>query len=446
MELSINLEVLLILLLITLNGVLAMSEIAIVSARKTRLQQLADEGDVSARIALDLAKEPNRFLSTIQIGITLVGILAGAYGGATLAEQLSAWLRTYPILAPYSNALGLGVVVLVITYLSLVIGELVPKRIALHSPERIASLVARPMALSSRLAGPVVALLSFSTDGVLRLFGIRETAEHHVTEDEIRILIRQGAQTGLFEEVEHDMVERVLRFGDRPISSLMTPRNVIEAIDIEDPWEENLARIKAVPHSLFPVCEGSLDKVLGMIHVKDMLVQSLESGPLDPMQALCQPIFVPEGMSALKVLESFRQSSNHIALVTDEYGVVQGLVTLTDLLEGLVGDIPTVDELAERQIVQREDGSWLLDGMISNDEVKKTLGLESLPDEDKGNYQTLGGFVTMKLERIPAPADFFTACGWRFEVMDMDGNRVDKVLAQKLPDDPETPEPETLRP
>lgn len=405
MELSINLEIIFILLLIIANGILAMSEIAIVSARKARLQQWANDGDVKAKAALKLASEPNRFLSTVQIGITMVGIFAGAYGGATLAEQLSDALSKFPILDAYSDALGLGIVVLSITYLSLVIGELVPKRLALHSPERIAAMIAQPMTILSRITAPAVALLSFSTDRVLRLFGVREVSEDQVTEEEIKIFIQQGTNTGIFEEVEQEMIERMLHLGDRTISSLMTHRTLVEYIDLENSWEENVQKIRNAPHSFFPVCQDGLDQVVGIVHVKNLLLQCIDGDPFDLNSALRQPVFVPESIPALKVLESFKRTGNHIALVTDEYGVVQGLVTMTDMLEGIVGDIPTVDELQDLQIIQREDGSWLLDGMLPVDELKDLLRIEFLPSEEKANYQTLGGFIIQQLERIPTPSD-----------------------------------------
>lgn len=432
MELAIHLEILLILLLIIANGILAMSEIAIVAARKVRLQQWADAGDAKAKAALVLAGEPNRFLSTVQIGITLVGIFAGAYGGATLAEQLSDTLDRFPALAPYSEVWGLGVVVLGITFLSLVIGELVPKRLAMHSPERIAAAIAQPMTILSGIAAPAVGLLSFSTDRVLRLFGIRGILEEAVTEEEVKILIRQGTKTGVFEEVEREMIERMLHLGDRNISSLMTHRTLVEYINLEDSWEENVQKIRHAPHSYFPVCQDGLDQVVGMVYVKSLLLQCIEGRPLDLNSALMQPVFVPESLPALKVLESFKRTGNHIALVTDEYGVVQGLVTLTDIMEGIVGDIPTEDELSDLQAVRREDGSWLLDGMLPIEEFKELVSIDGLPDEDKGNYQTLGGFAIVRLERIPVPSDTFEWGGWRFEVLDMDGNRVDKLLVQPI--------------
>jgi len=425
-------QILFLLLLIVANGVFAMSEIAIVSARKVRLQQWANEGNARARAALELANAPNHLLSTVQVGITLVGIFAGAFGGATLAEPLAGLLRQVPFLAPYSQALSLGIVVLSITYLSLIVGELVPKRLALNSPERIAATVAAPMRALSAIAAPVVYLLSASTEAVLRMMGIKPSAEPQITEEEIKVLIEQGTEAGTFEVAEQDMVQRVFRLGDRRVNGLMTPRLEITWLDLEESPEENRHRMATSAHSRFPVCQGSLDNVVGIVQVKDLLARSLAGEPIELTASLQTPLFVPESMLALKVLELFKQSGTHTALVVDEYGVVQGLVTLNDILEAIVGDIPSIDDLAEPQVVQREDGSWLLDGMLPVEEFLQLFEIEELPEEESGNYQTLGGFMISHLERIPSPADYFEWHGLRFEVMDMDGNRVDKVLVMPM--------------
>jgi putative hemolysin len=422
------LEILVILLLIIVNGVFAMSEIAIVSARKVRLQQWANEGNTKARVALELANAPNHLLSTVQVGITLIGILAGAFGGATLAEKLAALLRRVSVPAPYSQAISLGIVVLSITYLSLIIGELVPKRVALNNPERIATTMAAPMQALSAIAAPVVHLLSASTEMVLRVLGIRPSSEPLVTEEEIKVLIEQGTEAGTFEVAEQDMVQRVFRLGDRRVNGLMTPRLEIVWLDLDDSPEENQRKMTGSIHARFPVCQGSLDTVLGIVQVIDLLAPSLAGQPIDLTASLQPPLFVPENMLALKVLELFKQSGTHTALVVDEYGVIQGLVTLNDILEAIVGDIPSVEELADPQAVQREDGSWLLDGMLPVEDFFELFEIEELPEEQQGNYQTLGGFVITHLGRIPAAADHFEWGRLRFEVMDMDGNRVDKVL------------------
>jgi len=429
---SIIFEVLFILLLVVANGVFALSEMAVVSARKVRLQQWANEGNTNARTALELANAPTRFLSTVQVGITLIGILAGALGGATIAKKLALLLSQIRWLAPYSQAIGLGIVVVSITYLSLIIGELVPKRVALNNPERIAATIATPMRALSALASPVVHLLSTSTEVALRLLGIKPSLEPQVTEEEIRVLIKQGTEAGTFEVAEQDMVQRVFRLGDRQVSGLMTPRLEIVWLDLEDLAENNRHKMTRSAHSRFPVCQGGLDNVIGVVQVKDLLARSLAGEVIDLTAALQTPLFVPESMPALNVLELFKQSGTHTALVVDEYGVVQGLVTLNDILEALVGDIPSVDELAEPQVVQREDGSWLLDGLLPVEDFFELFNIQALADEQRGNYQTLGGFVTTHLGRIPAAADHFEWRKLRFEVMDMDGNRVDKVLIMPI--------------
>lgn len=426
-------ELFIVILLLIANGVFAMSEIAVVSARKARLQQWANEGNIRARTALELANAPNRFLSTVQIGITLIGILAGAFGGATIATKLAVVLDALPFLAPYGRALALGFVVLSITYLSLIIGELVPKRLALSSPERIAVAVAPLMRALSGLASPVVRLLSLSTDAVLRLLGVRPSAEPPVTEEEIRLLLQQGAQAGMFEAAEQAMVERVFRLGDRRVAAVMTPRTEIVWLDCHACLDDIQRTVTESVHSRFLVAQGTLDNVLGVVHAKDLLARALAGQPIDLAALARQPLYVPESMRALQVLELFKQSGTHIALAVDEYGGVQGLVTPSNILEAIVGDIPSAGELGEPQAVQREDGSWLLDGMLAVDEFKELFHLSALPDEEQGVYQTLAGFVIMQLGRIPAVADRFEWEGLRFEVVDMDANRIDKVLVTPVP-------------
>ncbi|MCC5648755.1 hemolysin family protein [Nostoc sp. XA013] len=435
---SITFEISIILVLIIANGVFSMSEMAVVSARKVRLQQLANQGDTKAKAALKLAESPNHFLSTVQVGISLIGILTGAFGGATIANRLAVYVKVVPLLAPYSEPLSFGIVVLLITYLSLIVGELVPKRLALNNPERIASIVAIPMQALSAIASPMVYLLSASTDLILRLLGITASTEPQVTEEEIKILIEQGTEAGTFEEAEQDMVERVFRLGDRPVSYLMTPRPDIVWLDLDDSAEENRHKMVDSAYSRYPVCQGGLDNVLGVIPVTDLLARSFRGEPLDLTVGLRQPIFVPESTRGLKVLELFKQTITHMALVVDEYGVIQGLVTLNDIMSEIVGDVPSTDGQDHPQAVQREDGSWLLDGMLPVEEFLELFGMEEWESEEPGSYQTLGGFVITHLGRIPAAADHFEWQNMRIEVMDMDGNRVDKVLVvpkgNKLPD------------
>ncbi|MGV0101912.1 hemolysin family protein [Nostoc sp. DSM 114167] len=424
----ITFEISIILVLIIANGVFSMSEMAIVSARKVRLQQLANQGDAKAMAALKLAESPNHFLSTVQVGISLIGILTGAFGGATIANRLAVYVRLVPLLAPYSEPISFGIVVLIITYLSLIVGELVPKRLALNNPERIASIVAIPMQALAAIASPVVFLLSASTDLILRVLGITASTEPQVTEEEIKILIEQGTEAGTFEEAEQDMVERVFRLGDRPVSYLMTPRPDIVWLDLDDSAEENRLKMVDSAYSRYPVCQGGLDNVLGVIPVTDLLARSFRGEPLDLTIGLRQPVFVPESTRGLKVLELFKQTITHMALVVDEYGVIQGLVTLNDIMSEIVGDVPSTDGQDQPQAVQREDGSWLLDGMLPVEEFLELFGMEEWESEERGSYQTLGGFVITHLGRIPAAADHFEWQSMRIEVMDMDGNRVDKVL------------------
>jgi putative hemolysin len=425
---SIIFEGLVVVLLIFINGIFAMSEIAVVSSRKTRLQQWAEEGNARARAALELANNPNQFLATIQIGITLVGILAGAFGGATIARELAVMLSDITWLQPYGHPLSLVLVVLVITYLSLIVGELVPKRLALNNPERLAMAVAVPMQALSRVAYPAVHLLGLSTEFLLRALGIRPSTEPPVTEEDIRALIEQGTQAGMFEEAEQEMVERVFRLGDRRVSAVMTPRTEIVWLDRAASAQAIRSTITDSAHSRFLVAEGSLDNALGVVHAKDLLAHILGEQVVDLEATLQQPLYVPESMRALKVLELFKQSGTHIALVIDEYGGIQGLVTPSDILEAIVGDLPEAGEQVEPLALQREDGSWLLDGMLPVDEFKDLFDLGDLPGEDQGIYQTLAGFVIMQLGRIPAATDYFIWEGLKIEVVDMDGNRIDKVL------------------
>jgi putative hemolysin len=427
-------EMLVVVLLILINGLLAMSEIAVVSARKTRLRQWAEEGNANAHAALELANNPNQFLATIQIGITLVGILAGAFGGATIAEEFAVILNDISWLAPYSHPLSLALVVLIITYLSLIVGELVPKRLALNNPERLAMAIAAPMRVLSRVAYPAVHLLGLSTEFLLRALGMKPSTEPPVTEEEIRALIEQGTQAGMFEEAEQEMVERVFRLGDRRVSAVMTPRTEVVWLDREASAQEIRQTITESAHSRFLVADGSLDNVLGVVHAKELLAHILGEQVIDLTATLQQPLYVPESMRALKVLELFKQSGTHIALVIDEYGGIQGLVTPSDILEAIVGDLPEAGEQLEPLAVQREDGSWFLDGMLPVDEFKDLFDLGELPGEDQGIYQTLAGFVIMQLGRIPLVADHFEWGGLKFEVVDMDGNRVDKVLVTPMRD------------
>lgn len=422
------LEILIILVLLIANGLFSMSETAVVSARKARLQHLAAEGHSSAQVAWELATNPTDFLSTVQIGITLIGILAGAFGGATLAEGIAGSLEGIPALAPYSEAIGVTLVVVVITYLSLIIGELVPKRLALNNPEAVAGAVAAPMKALSRAAAPVVRFLSASTNGVIRLLGVKPSDAPPVTEEEVKVLIEQGTEVGVFQEAEQDMIEGVLRLGERRIGAVMTPRLHVVWLDREDPEEEIVRQVTESHHSRFPVARGSLDAVDGIVLAKDLLAQRLRGEPLDLRPLLRESLFVPESMPALKVLELFKEKGIHAAMVVDEYGGIQGLVTSTDIMEDVVGDVPLAGAPADPQAVQREDGSWLVDGLLPIDRFKELLDLVALPEEESGDYRTVGGLMLNQLHAIPTVGQAFEWGDWRFEVVDMDGNRVDQVL------------------
>ena len=429
---SIGVEVLLIVALVLANGLFAMSEMALVAARKSRLQQLANEGRAGAQVALELVKAPDHFLSTVQMGVTVGGVLAGAYGGATIAEKLTAYLTGYPALAHYGQAISLGIVVVGITYLSLVVGELAPKRLALANPERIAAVVARPMRLLSVLAYPAVRVLSLSARVVLRMLGVRPSGEPPITEEEIKILLEQGTQAGVFAAAEQDMVERVFRLSDRRVSSLLTPRTEIVWLNLEDPPQQHRRQIIESRYRGFPVAQGSLDNVLGMVEGRDLLARALAGEPLDLRASLREPLFVPESKPAMQLLRQMRAAQAHCALVIDEYGGLEGLVTVDDLVSAIIDDVPLVGDSSEPQAVQREDGSWLLDGLLSLEELRQLFDLEQLPDEGQG-CQTLGGLAMATIGHIPQAADTFELAGLRFEVVDMDGHRVDKVLVKPLP-------------
>lgn len=425
---NLPIESLIVLLLIVANGLFALSEAAVVASRKARLQQRAQEGDSNAQIALALAEDPSRFLSTVQIGITLIGIFAGAFGGATLAAGVARYIAPLPVIGAYADTVSLSLVVLLITYLSLIVGELAPKRIALQNPEQIAMRVAKPMHRLSVLTSPIVSLLGWSTDWLLRLMGVEASTEPAVTEEEIKVMIEQGAESGVFAEAEQDMVERIFRFGDRMVSSLMTRRPDIVWLDLDDPLEKNLSIIGDRVYSRLPVCRGSLDEVVGVVRAKELLNQHIQGKPFDLAGALQPPVFVPATLPAIKLLERLRQERTHIVLVIDEHGGIEGLVTLNDILGAIVGDLPAVDESDEPYAVQREDGSWFLDGMLPIDDFKALFDIDKLPEEESGNFETLSGFVMMQMGRVPAVGEYFDAVNLRFEVADMDGYRIDKVL------------------
>jgi putative hemolysin len=435
-----------ILMLILANGIFAAAEIALVSAKRMRLEQRAEEGNANARIALDLSLSPNRFLSTVQIGISLVGVLSGALGGATLSGHLAPLIARVPALEPYASGIALILVVLIITYLSLVVGELIPKRLALNNPENVSIMVARPMRLLSRITSPVVSFLSKSTDLGLRLMGFRLREESPITEEELIGLLEQGTRVGVFDEAEQDIVESVFRLGDRRVASVMTPRTEMFWLDMEIPLDEFIQKAVDSQHSLIPVSKGELDNVLGILQIKDLLAERLKNEQVDLRALLRQPIFVPESIPMLRVLEEVRARGLTLAIVLDEYGGVLGIVTLVDILKALVGDIPTAEDEFEPLVVKRPDGSWLIDGLMRVDELKELLDIDILPELDRVGYQTLGGMVMTRLNEIPTTGQTFQWLGYNFEVVDMDGRRVDKVLISPPQIGDETqPEPQQGR-
>lgn len=424
-------ELLLLLGLILLNGVFSLSEMAVVSARKTRLQHLADQGDQTAEQALQLAQQPNRLLSTVQIGITLIGILAGAVGGATLADQLLPLIQQIPSLAPYSEELAFGSVVLLTTYLSLVIGELIPKRIALINPERTAMLIARPMSWLSRLTTPLVWFLSKSTDLGVRILGIRGSEEPPVTEGEIVALMQEGSQYGVFEEDESQMVKGVLRLDDIRVGGIITPRTELVWLDQADDTETIKTKIMENPHSVYPVVDNDMDHVLGIVKLKDMLLQLVEKREINLESIMYKALTLPESVPTAEVLRRFKQTGIHTAFIVGEYGGIEGVVTMHDVVEEIVGEIdghPSVD--IDREAVRRTDGSWLLDGLLSLYRVEEIYPSFSIPEDEHGSYDTLAGFVLARLGHIPEPAEHFQWNDLIFEVMDMDEMRIDKVLVR----------------
>ena len=425
------LEVLLIVFLILLNGLLALSELALVSARKARLEKLAKEGDSKSRLALELAESPDSFLSTIQIGITFIGILAGAYGGATVAEMLTGYFSAFPMLAPYGKTVSFVIVVVAITYLSVIIGELVPKRLALNNPEKLARLVAGPIKALSRLTHPLVLLLNGSTNMMLRFFHVQPSTEPTITEEEIKLLIDQGTQAGTFQEFEQDTIERVFRLADRKVAYLMTHKADIIWLDLNESQEETKSKIAKHKYSFYPVVQDSLDNVVGVIRAKELLALTMEEKPFT-LKGICRkPLYVSETTPAVKVLELFKKSGMHIAFVVDEYGEILGLVTFDDILRSVFEDIEDAAE-GEKEIVEREDGTWLISGSLPLDEFMDYMEVGELDEEDQTGMNTVGGFVMAMIGTVPAEGQHFVWRGLKCEVVDMDGRRVDKILVSRI--------------
>lgn len=429
-------EIFILFALILLNGLFAMSELALVSARKARLQKLIDEGDKSAQAAVELGEDPTRFLSTIQIGITSIGVLNGIVGEAALAAPLSIWLTSMGMPDPYNGYVSTGLVVVTITYFSIVVGELVPKRIGQSHPETLARLVARPINWLAMATKPFVLLLSVSTHGLLKLLGVKESSASAVTEEEIHAMLAEGTTSGLIESHEHTMLRNVFRLDDRQIGSLMVPRSDVVILDLDAPFDVNMGRIEASDYARFPVVRGDWNGLVGVVNARKWLATALR-GPQRELaqQVLQEPLFVPETITGMELLDNFRESGVQMAFVIDEYGEVQGIVTLKDLIEAITGEFNQRDPETS-WAVQREDGSWLLDGHIPVPELKDRLDLVAVPDEDRGRYHTLSGMMMLLTGRLPKVADTITWEGWRFEIVDMDGRTIDKVLASRAVDAP----------
>ena len=427
-------EIAILFALICLNGLFAMSEIALVTARKARLQKLIDEGDSGAAAAVQLGEDPTRFLSTIQIGITSIGVLNGIVGEAALATPLAVWLEVLGVPQPYASYGATGLVVVLITYFSIVVGELVPKRIGQSYPETFARLVARPINFLAVATKPFVLLLSTSTRTLLRMLGVKETSGSPVTEEEIHAMLVEGTTAGVIESHEHTMVRNVFRLDDRQIGSLMVPRGDVVCLDLDLSFEENLRRVEESDHARFPVVRGGMDNILGVVNARQWLAHTLRAqghGLAD--QPLQTALYVPESITGMELLDNFRLSDVHMAFVIDEYGEVQGIVTLQDLIEAITGEFQPRDPETSWAL-QREDGSWLLDGHIPVPELKDRLELTAVPEEERGRYHTLSGMIMLLTGRLPKVTDIVQWEGWKLEVVDMDGKTIDKILATRMPE------------
>lgn len=429
---EIGFQAFLILLLILANGMFAMAEMAVVSSRKTRLKKLAQDGSKRAELVLELIEAPNHFLSTVQFGITMIGILAGAFGGAKFAQRLSDYLSAFPFLATYNDEIALGILVIPIAFVTLILGEIVPKRLALHAPEKTSMLIAGPIHKLGKLVFPFVWIVSRTTDWFLDLMGMRRSHEPTITREEVQVMVEQGSHAGVFHHAEIGMVEGVMRLDEERVGDLMTPRPKMVWLNADDPDETNWRKIVTSNHSYFPLYEGNRDHVIGMVSVKAMWANSAAGVKTKLRDLAVDPLIVPETMTAVRLLESFKQTRKHIALVADEFGGVIGLLTLIDVLEAIVGDIPSEEEKHEPYI-KREDGSYLIDAMMEIDDFKQLLSLDNLPNELSDDYHSVGGFALSMLGRIPAEGECFEFENLRFEIVDMDRHRIDKILAIPIP-------------
>ncbi|MBN1382033.1 MAG: HlyC/CorC family transporter [Deltaproteobacteria bacterium] len=426
-------ELLVITILLLLNGVFAMYEIALVSARKSLLEEQARSGRIGAKAALRLLEEPEKVLSAIQVGITLIGIATGAYGGLTLSGDLAAFFLNIDLLVPYAHTLAVLIVVGVITYFSLIIGELVPKTIALNNAESIAMFLSPAMKVFGAITYPIVWVLSISTKFVIKLFGIKTREEAPLSEEELLILLRKGSEHGIIEKEESDIINEVIRFGDKHASALMTPRVDVEWIDLKDDPGKIIERALKSPHTRLLVCENHIDNIRGAVSIKDILSDYINNQSLHMDEVVFEPLYIPEQTPALTVLETFRRTKNHIGVVINEYGSIEGIITLHDLAENIMGDLPAMGDLANPEIVPRDDGTLLADGSVKIEDIEDKLQIPSLFEDDEGkpDVNTLGGLAMYKLKRVPETGDIFYAGGYSFEIVDMDGNRVDKLLIKE---------------
>jgi putative hemolysin len=431
-------DIALLVFLILLNGLFAMSEMALTAARKARLQVMVESGEGGAQAAMDLHDNPTKFLSTVQIGITSIGVLNGIVGEAAFAGPLAAWLQEqFPVQQRFAQISATALVVITITFLTIIFGELVPKRLGQMFPESVARLVAPPMNWLSMATRPFVALLGASTEAVLRVMGIRNTGSRAVTEEEIAAQLEEGLDAGVIEAQEHQMVRNVFRLDDRQIGSMMIPRSNIAWVDVEASVDQVLEVLAQTGHSRFPVCRGGLDDVLGVLQVQKLVPALVAREAVDLATLLVPPVFVPETLSGMELLEHLREVGSDLVFVVDEYGAVQGVITERDVLEAITGEFSgPADE--DAWAVKRADGSWLIDGMIPVPELKDRLELKELPEEDRGRYNTLAGMIILLLGRLPSTTDVVEWQSWRFEVIDLDGRRIDKVLVSRLPNPPET--------